>query len=200
MKITVLKETRKHRVSLCLDGEYIASLDMLTVGDYGLCVGDEIDEETLEKILRISQSRRAKSKAIELLSYRPHSRTELKRKLLKTATEEDAEKAVARMEELEMVNDKSFAESLVRELSEIKYYGEIRVRQELYRRGIDRDTAEEALSSIPDQRELLSRYLESRQTKMTDDRKEREKLIRRLLSRGFNYDDIQSVLREYGEE
>lgn len=197
MKITSLKETKAGRVALSVDGEYTASLDMLTVGEYGLCVGDEIDEDTLSEMLRLSQSRRAKSKAVELLSYREHSSSELKRKLLRTATEEDADAAVARMQELGMVDDESFARRYAHELSEVKLYGYMRVKQELMKKGLPREMIEQALEELPDQRELLTRYITQKRITLTGTRSDRDKLARKLISRGFSWDDVSSVLSEF---
>lgn len=197
MKITSLKETKAGRISLYLDGEYVTSLDTLTFGEYGLCVNDEIDEDKVSEILRLSQSRRVKQKAVELLSYRPHSKAELKRKLLKTATEEDVQKAVERMEELEMVDDLSFAKMLVREYGNVKLYGINRITQELYRRGIERDVIAEALNELPDQRETLDRLMKKMRVEFKGSYADKERLLKKLLSRGFDYDDIRPLLWDF---
>lgn len=198
MKITALKETKAGRISLFLDGQFITSLDTLTFGEYGLCVDDEIDEDTLNEILRLSQSRRTKQKAVELLSYRPHSKAELKKKLMKNASEEDAENAISRMEELEMVNDLSFAKLIVREYGEIKLYGIHRVTQELYRRGVEPEIIAEALNELPDQQEIITRFLNSRwRAELRGNLASRERLVRKLITRGFDYDDIRPVASRF---
>lgn len=196
MRVTALKETKAGRVALSVDGAYTASLDLLTVGEYGLCVGDEVDEEKLREILALSDTRRAKSRAIELLSYRDHSSAELKKKLLRHATEEDADAAVERMEELGMVNDRDFALRYGRELSEVKLYGEKRVKAELQKKGLSPEDVEAALEEVPDQRELIARLLAGKLSRYTTDPEDRNKLINRLLTRGFSWEDIRTVLRE----
>ena len=196
MRITALKETKAGRVALSLDGAYTASLDMLTVGEYGLCVGDELDEEKLSEILRLSQSRRAKSRAVDYLSYRAHTAAELKRKLLRHATEEDADAAVARMEELGMVDDRDFAVRYAEELFTLKGYGERRVRLEMQKKGLSREDIDAALEEKPDEKELIRTLLSGKLARFVSDPDGRDKLVSRLLSRGFDWDDISAVLNE----
>lgn len=200
MRVTALKETKAGRVALSLDGAYTASLDVLTVGEYGLCVGDEVDEETLREMMALSDSRRAKTRAIELLSYRDHSSAELKKKLLRHATEENADAAVERMEELGMVNDREFALRYAKELSEVKLYGEKRVKVELQRKGLSSEDMEAALMELPDQRELITRLLTGKLSRYAADPENRDKLRNRLLTRGFAWEDIRAVLREWEED
>ena len=62
------------------------------------------------------------------------------------ASREAAQAAADRLEELGLLNDRAFAESYARELIQRKRYGLRRVRQELARKGIPRDMAEEVLA------------------------------------------------------
>lgn len=57
--------------------------------------------------------------------------------------------------ERSMLNDELFAESVVRGYTR-KGYGAARIRQELTRRGIDRDTAEAATEPSPDEAQMLA--------------------------------------------
>ncbi len=199
MQVTALKETRAGRVALSVDGVYTASLDVLTVAEYGLCVGDTLSEERLKEMLALSSLRRAKTKAIDLLSYRDHSSSELKQKLLRHASEEDADAAVERMEELGMLNDRDFALRYAKELSEVKLYGKKRVAVELQKKGLSREDKEAAMDSLPDQQDLIVRLLEGKLSRYTGE-DDREKLINRLLTRGFSYDDIRGALHGSEEE
>lgn len=194
MKITAINETRAKRFSLFIDEKFIASIDALTLGEYGLCVGDELTEEKLEEILRLAQNRKTKLRAVNLLSYRPFSKAELKRKLMTSASEEDADNAVARMEELQMVDDLAYAKLIVREFGYRKQYGVHRVVRELARRGIEKDIMREALDELPDQVETINRFLIRCRIELKGDYIDRERLTKKLLSRGFDYDDVRPVM------
>ena len=195
MRVTALKETKAGRVSLFIDGEFAGSIDATTFFEYGLRVNDEIDEERLNEILSLSSRRKANGKAIDLLSYRDHSSAELKRKLLRTSDEADADAAVERMRELGMVNDTEFAKNYALELSQTRLYGELRVRQELIKKGLSRDDIDAAMNELPDQRELIRTLIEGKFAQYNTP-ESRDKLIRRLLARGFLWDDVRAVIGE----
>ena len=104
MLITAVEPRRKAMCALYIDGEYVMNLDARTVIENRFDVGREIDDEDLHEIIRLSNERRAKEKALWLISYRDHSKKELTDKIKRTCDEESAEKAVERMEELGLVN------------------------------------------------------------------------------------------------
>ena len=91
--------------------------------------------------------RAALDMAAKQLSYRALSAKMLRDKLLaKGHDEEAADYALAWLTERSLLNDMLFAESVVRSYTR-KGYGAARIRQELTRRGIDRDTAEAAMQT-----------------------------------------------------
>ena len=105
MKITEIKPRRKRLSAVYIDGEFAVSLDTQTLIENRFDVGREIDDEDLHEIIKLSNERRAKEKALWLLSYREHSKKELEDKIRRTADEASAQKAVDRMEELGLVDD-----------------------------------------------------------------------------------------------
>ena len=73
-----------------------------------------------------------------------------------------------------------------------------KARQELTRRGIDRDTAEAAMQTFsPDETQMLA-LLEKRLRGDVSDRKEVEKAVAALQRRGFAWNDIKRALETYG--
>ncbi len=101
--------------------------------------------------------RAALDMAAKQLSYRALSAKMLRDKLLaKGHDEEAADYALAWLTERSLLNDMLFAESVVRGYTR-KGYGAARIRQELTRRGIDRDTAEAAMQTFsPDEAQMLA--------------------------------------------
>lgn len=96
--------------------------------------------------------RAALDMAAKQLSYRALSAKMLRDKLLaKGHDEEAADYALAWLTERSLLNDALFAESVVRGYTR-KGYGAARIRQELTRRGIDRDTAEAAMQTFSPER------------------------------------------------
>ena len=142
--------------------------------------------------------RAALDRAAKQLSYRALSAKMLRDKLLaKGHDEEAADYALAWLTERSMLNDELFAESVVRGYTR-KGYGAARIRQELTRRGIDRDTAEAAMQTFsPDEAQMLA-LLEKRLRGDISDRKEIEKAVAALQRRGFAWNDIKRALETYG--
>ena len=133
--------------------------------------------------------RAALDMAAKQLSYRALSAKMLRDKLLaKGHDEEAADYALAWLTERSLLNDMLFAES----------YGAARIRQDLTRRGIDRDTAEAAMQTFsPDEAQMLA-LLEKRLRGDVSDRKEVEKAVAALQRRGFAWNDIKRALETYG--
>ena len=70
MLITAIEPRRKGMSALYLDGEYAMKLDTQTLIENRFDVGKEIDDEQLHELIALSNERRAKEKALYLISYR----------------------------------------------------------------------------------------------------------------------------------
>ncbi|MCI2112612.1 MAG: recombination regulator RecX [Ruminococcus sp.] len=200
MLITAIEPRRKAMSALYIDGEFVMNLDTRTLIENRFDVGREIDDDDLHEIINLSNERRAKEKALWLISYRDHSKKELTDKIKRTCDEESAEKAVERMEELGLVNDRVFAERYARKLLFTKHMSKTAASYELARKGIDRELADEILDSIDvDEREQIREVIEKKYRNISD-----EKIKRRAFSAlqrlGYRFDDIRAVLEEYTEE
>lgn len=200
MLITAIEPRRKGMSALYIDGEFVMNLDTRTLIENRFDVGREIDDDDLHEIINLSNERRAKEKALWLISYRDHSKKELTDKIRRTCDEESAEKAVERMEELGLVNDRVFAERYARKLIFTKHMSKTAAAFELARKGIDRELADEILESIEvDEREQIREVIEKKYRNLSD-----EKIKRRAFSAlqrlGYRFDDIRAVLEEYTEE
>lgn len=200
MLITAIEPRRKAMSALYIDGEFVMNLDTRTLIENRFDVGREIDDDDLHEIINLSNERRAKEKALWLISYRDHSKKELTDKIKRTCDEESAEKAVERMEELGLVNDRVFAERYARKLLFTKHMSKTAASYELARKGIDRELVDEILDSIDvDEREQIREVIEKKYRNISD-----EKIKRRAFSAlqrlGYRFDDIRAVLEEYTEE
>lgn len=200
MLITAIEPRRKSMSALYLDGEFVMNLDTRTLIENKFDVGKEIDDKDLREIIELSNERRAKEKALWLISYRDHSKKELADKIKRTCDEESAEKAVARMEELGLVNDEVFAERYANKLLFSKHMSKNAAVYELSRKGIDKETAEEILENIDvDEREQIRLVLD-RKYKNLNDEKIKRRAVSALQRLGYRWDDIRSVIDEYTED
>lgn len=143
---------------------------------------------------------RALDAAARQLSYRALSAAALRDKLTGKGHEEDAvDYAVAWLTERGLLSDDQFAEETVRAY-ERRGYGAARIRQELHRRGVDRETAEQAMADFSPDMARLRALLDKRLRGDLSDRREVDKAVAFLQRRGFRWDEIRQALREYGAQ
>ena len=193
MTITAIEPRRKAMAALYIDGEFVMNLDAQTLLENRFDVGREINDEELREIIRLSNERRAKEKALWLISYRDHSKKELKEKIQRTCNAEAAEAAVARMEELGLVNDESFARQYARKLLLNKKMSKRAAMFELTRK----ETAEEVLDEIEiDPREQIREVIEKKYRNISDEKIKR-RAVAALQRLGYGWDDIKAVLSQY---
>lgn len=200
MLITAIEPRRKDMSALYLDGEYVMNLDTRTLIENRFDVGKDIDDEDLHEIIRLSNERRAKEKALWLISYRDHSKKELADKIKRTCDEESADKAVERMEELGLVNDESYALHYAQKLIFTKHMSKNAVVYELARKGIDKELAAEILDEIEVDSSEQIRIIIDKKYKNISDEKIRRRAVAALQRLGYRWDEIKGVIEEYAED
>ena len=143
---------------------YLEGGDLLRVTEsellrFGLSIGLDIDEETVVELRQSGARSETRVRAANMISARPLSRKELLKRLReKGALEADAEGAADWLEEIGALNDADYAAMLVRHYGGMGY-GEAKLRDELYRRGVPRELWADALSKSPDAKETILRVI-----------------------------------------
>ena len=105
---------------------------------------------------------------------------------------------VERLKELGLLNDAAFAEEYVRTRLATKPVSRAHLRQQLLQHEADTDAVEQALSSLPEDAEannavqIAEKY--ARQYARLPEDERNEMVMRRLLSRGYSYDDARAAL------
>lgn len=186
------------KLSLLCDGEYVLTVDPDTWYSLDYTNGCEIDDEEFEKLRFLIQSRKAYAQALRFLTLRAHSAKELFTKLSKKHTPECCEYAVEKCRELGFIDDDDFALRYAQELYERKNYGPSRIRTELFAKGIDRETADNALSQIDfDCNDAIINIIEKKYSSCLGDEKGMKRMIAGLMRAGYSYGDIRAALRDY---
>lgn len=196
MIVSALKKTSTDRILVEFEkGESLRST-LAAVTDARLYVGMELDEDAFAALKRSSSRGLERQKALELLSRRPHSRRELKDKLLRRGvSEEDAEDCVQWLSDRGFLDDEEYAGAVARHYA-AKGYGAGRVRSELQRRGIDRELAADTLSDLPDNAGKIDAFLARKLTDVND-REAVRKVSAALFRRGFSWEEIRAALRRF---
>lgn len=134
----------------------------------------------------------AKDYAAKLLGICDRSEKEIREKILKKGySEEECEDAVAFCREYGYIDDERFAKHFVHDAVELRKLGKNRIRMELRRKGVDNEIAEQALSHITDEDDVLKKEMERRFGDSDfSDPKVRNKAFGYFARRGYKPADI----------
>lgn len=144
--------------------------------------------------------RSLKGRALQLLSQREHSRTELERKLaVHETTPGELAQALDELQARDFINDGRAIESVVHRRA--GKWGAARVKQELTAKGLTGEAVAQALAGLKDTE--LRRAQEVWRKKFgspAPDPQTRAKHMRFLLTRGFSAEVVRQVVSGAGED
>ncbi|HQZ02583.1 MAG TPA: regulatory protein RecX [Thauera sp.] len=141
-----------------------------------------------------------RERALRHLARRDHSRAELARKLAAHGSADEIEAVITRMGELGLQSDTRYAETFVR--GKAARFGLSRLRNELSRRGVDRELIDQAIACECDEPEIdrARGVLHSRFSEPPVDPRAWARQARFLQTRGFAPDLIRTLLKEPYDE
>ncbi len=164
-----------------------------TVEDFGLYPGKELDEQELERLNVEAGKMSAKMRAVRIVSASSVSKRDLQQRLVRKGEDpEQAEAAVAWMEDLHLVDDRATAEQVVRSCI-YKGYGLQRAKQALYEKQIPKAYWDEVLEDYPDQLGKIQDFLRARLDADSDE-KQKKRAIDALIRRGHSYGAIKKAM------
>ena len=204
MKITA-KGGRKDKIHIYIDGEYRLTVDEIFWFSCGYISGDEIDEEELTAFEEAAGSRRAFNSALNSLDYRDHSEKEIRAKLMRKHGAEYVDEAVEKLIELDLINDRRYAENYARELFEHKKFGKIRIKSALIAKGLASDLASETVNSLfedeePDNIQRIVDIIEKKYYNRMNDEVGRKKVFSALQRMGYTFSDIREAMSEFSDD
>lgn len=201
-KITDIQPQKrnKSRVNVYVDGEYVLALKLLTVMKLGLKIGTEVTETQLAEAALDTEQSVALERAMNYIARGRKTSFQLRKYL----TDKEYAPAVVnyvmdKMKYYGYIDDKAYAQAYVEQNSQSK--GARRVKQELIQRGIKLSEAEEISEqerdfSLDNATRLAERYMRGKDC----DIKTIVKLQRYLVSRGYDFDIVNSVVRAYKDK
>ncbi|MBC8570894.1 regulatory protein RecX [Zongyangia hominis] len=199
MLITAIEPFKGSKYNIFVEGEYALTADIEIILELRLRAGQAVTPEDLEEIRVRCDTRRARERALYLLSFRDHSKKELSDKLRKNYDEDIVSEVVERLEGAGLLDDAAYARGRARDLIERKRYGEKRVRQELKIRGIASDIIDEVLSELKqdDREERLVSLIEAKYLGKLRGENGTARVTAALARMGYPYDEIRRALREF---
>ena len=167
------------------------------VVELGVTPGAEVTPEVFLALENAQSLASCKERAVRILTASGLSKKELQKRLVqKGESEEDAEAAVAWLEELHLIDDLETAKQLARSAG-LRGYSAARAKSILYEKGIPKELWDEALEELPEMDGAIDTFLRRKLDGRTLDAKQIKKTVDALLRRGHSYHDIQAGLRRY---
>ena len=155
-----------------------------SVAELGAFAGKELTDE---------------ERAVRTVAASAVSERELQKRLLqKGASQEDAEETVEWLRELHLLSDADTAAQLVRSAA-AKGYGEARIKNILYEKGIPKELWDAALDELPEMDGAIDKFLHQKLDGRTLDDKLVKKTADALMRRGHCWQDVRDGLRRYRE-
>lgn len=199
-KIQVQKK-RKDRYNIFIDEEFRFGLDEGVVARFGLYEKMEIDQSLVEQIEQEEVVAKAFNAAANFLKTRERSKKEIRDKLkVKEYTSNVIESVIDKLERLDIVNDKRFAEVFIRDRMKLKPKGKKVLQIELLQKGVDKNIIEEVFETLlggEEELDLAKKVYEKALKKYgnPDDIEIRQKITKYLLGKGFGYSLIEKIVK-----
>ena len=179
------------------DGQDI-TVNATQLADHMLYTGREMDEEEIERLVGDVKLGLAKARAMRILGNRNLSVREMERRLrCKGESPETSKQTVEWLENAGFLDDEDYASKIVKHYS-CKGYGLARIKEELFRRGIERDLWDDALSQIDCLEDAAYELLEKRM-KGSVDKADLRKSTGFLLRRGYSHEETRLAAKKYME-
>lgn len=190
MQITAIVKQKNGSYDIFVDGERVEKLDALVLAaNRNIKVGAEISADTLKNIKKESGANFAFEAGLKYISRNMRTVSQVREKLLSLGySEEDTESAIEKMQGYGYLSDTSYAKAYVSTYGRNR--GKIRLSFELAQKGIDKEIISECL---PDDDGISARVMAENKLKKYPTR---DKMIRYLMSRGYEYDLSRQIAGE----
>lgn len=215
MKVTdVSAQARSGRINVYIDGEFWIGLSDRVYAKHAIYPGKELTEDQCDAIFREETLLRVYDRCIAKIARRPHSVKEIRqyivtylhkkkkdwfKSLSSTEVKEIfitiPEEVCKKLKKEGVLSDDEFARWWVESRMTYRHKGWNAIKRELAVKGISRDVIEKLKPAEEEERLLVEKaYMKI----FKNGRPDYEKAARRLLSRGFSWNQVKSVLNAHG--
>lgn len=195
MQITDLKQKGKSEgYYVKFDDDIVYLLQLETIVKHHLKVGSELNEEEFFDIKNESDKLTCFSVALKYISLRLKTEKQMKEYLQKKGFgEQSILLAIQKLKDYGYLNDDYFAKTLTQTLSLNK--GKRFIKQDLLKKGINYQKLDNYVEDLDESlacKEVYQKWIKNK--KLPLEIKDKEKLYRFLMSRGFEWDTIKNVI------
>jgi len=191
------------RVSVFVDGQYCFSLDAAEAALKGIKPGKELSEKDIKNLLMDCEFSKARDYALGVLSRKSITSFGLREKLLEKGYDDIIiSEVVNELTDLGYIDDQSYCQMFLEYCLE-KVWGKKKIRFEMKNKGLSDELIGLSLENLSDEaffepmkEVIISKY----GSEDLSDIKVKNKITRYFASRGFDFSQINSVLKEISDE
>lgn len=199
MEITKLEiqKNNKDRVNLYLDEKYYSGISLELVVREHLKVGLDIDEEYLRNLILEDEKGKALAKAIKYIGTNLKTAKQLRDYLRKKDYNPNTINYVMdKLIEYNYLDDENYARAYV--LTYSTKYGKLKLKSQLKSKGVSDEIIDKYLNTanIDSIEKVALKYMKNREFTYENC----QKLSRFLYSRGYEFDEINSLVNRLKEE
>jgi regulatory protein len=196
------QKRRPNRRNIFLDGSFAFGCNLNVVAKFKLRQGMALSDEQVRHIQLGEVKQECFDRAMQYLGSRLHSRSEIRKKLMRRQYGDAVVDAVLEdLARLGYVNDERFARTKALSAAQHKHHGRRRAFLELMKAGVSGETADKAVGDVFAEHDstAVARGLAQKQAarlRKLDPVVARRRLVGMLQRRGFDYESIKPVVDE----
>jgi regulatory protein len=200
--ITKIEPQKKNprRRSIFIDGKFIFGVNEEVVSKLGLEKGEALTQKRITEILAGKSENEAKEAALRFLSFRRRTEKEIKDKLRQKGFDDKVIRStIEKLKGYDLVNDYEFATAWIKERLAHKPRGKRLLRQELWKKGIEKEIMDRAIEELCRSEETpaleVLKKAEKRYRKL-EPKVAKRRMLGLLLRRGFSYETAKDALAQ----
>ncbi len=192
------------RFVVLVDGRPFATVSLDIIARLELHVGDELSEAQTAVLEREAGALKTFDRALNMLAFQARSSRDMRRRLVQKGEEpEHVDAAIEKMEASGLIDDAQYARQVARSKLLGAGASKRRLQQELFKRGVARGTADEAIAEVIEEedvdedaavREVAEKKLRTLQKE--DGPTRRRRLYAFLARRGYDGDVIRRAIAD----
>lgn len=149
------QKNNPERYNIYLDDTYAFAVDESTLIKFGLTKGKVLEQFDIDEITYEDEISKAFNRALNFLSYQMRSEFEVKKKLLDAGFGESVVlEAIRKLEKLGFLNDETYSKALLETKKKNAKKGPRAIKQDLIKKGIDKETQNKVLDSFTHKEQL----------------------------------------------
>ena len=189
-----VQKNNENRANLYLDDKFFSGVSIELCVKHHLKKGVEIDESELSEIILQDEKNIALSKALKYISGNLKTTKQIRDYLYKKEyAKPTIDYVISKMEEYKYLDDEAYANAFV--LTYSNKYGKLKLKTMLKSKGVGNDILDNLFEEVEISSSIdavASKYMKNK----TLDDKTKTKLIRFLISRGYDYDEVKSCVEK----